>query len=62
MPRSMINHITDQIIIYDNLRKDALSRKDMIRYQEYTDLVNELKAKLRLPIFLYYHIVKNNYL
>lgn len=49
MPRSMINHITDQIIIYDNLRKDALSCKDMIRYQEYTDLVNELKTKLRLP-------------
>ena len=49
MSRSMINHITDQIIIYDNLRKDALSRKDMIRYTEYTDLVNGLKAKLRLP-------------
>lgn len=49
MPRSMINHITDQILVYENLRKDAFARKGMIRYTEYTDLVNELKDKLRLP-------------
>lgn len=45
----MINHITDQILVYQNLMRDALSRKDIESYKTYSEFVEELKGKLRIP-------------
>lgn len=49
MPRSVINYITDQILLYEDLKRDALSRKDIESYKTYSEFVDELNGKLRIP-------------
>lgn len=46
MPKRLFNHYCDQIAIYQDLCRDYLQRKDMIRYAECKKLLDELKSKL----------------
>lgn len=45
LPKGLVDHYIDQILIYEGLCRNAYSRKDMLRYAQYKEILDELKEK-----------------
>lgn len=52
MPKSVLNEYIRAIEIYSDLCENALSRKDMLRYSHYKEILDELKEKSKFKYSL----------